>query len=157
MAKAASTAVNTFLEALPADRRDALATVRQVILKALPAGYVERLSGNFINYEVSLERYPNTYNGQPLAFAALASQKNYCALYLISAYQDPEAEHTLRAGFKAAGKKLDMGKSCIRFREADDLALDVIGAVVRDSPVMAFVAQHESARGVVVKSKAKRR
>lgn len=160
MAKATSAEVTKFLAALPAERRAALAAVRQVMLQRLPAGYVERMNGKFINYEIPLERYPNTYNGQPLMFAALAPQKNYCALYLCGAYQDPEVERALRAGFKAAGKKLDMGKSCIRFRDADDLALDVIGSIVRDSPVKAFIAQHEAARGAGTKpaaSQAKRR
>lgn len=155
MATAPSSEATKFLEALPLDQREALAAVRRVVLKHLPSGYVERLSGKFINYEVPLERYPETYNGQPLMFAALTPQKNYCALYLVSAYQDPSAERALRAGFKAAGKKLDMGKSCVRFREAADLALDVIGSVVRDSPLKAFIAQHEAARGAATKPVAK--
>lgn len=155
MATAPSWDATKFLEALSPEQREAIAVVRRVVLKHLPSGYVERLSGKFINYEVPLERYPKTYNGHPLMFAALTSQKNYCVLYLVSAYQDPKAERALRAGFKSAGKKLDMGKSCIRFRDADDLALDVIGSVVRDSPLKAFIAQHEAARGTTAKSATK--
>lgn len=152
MAKSTASDVTRLLDTLPAERRDALATVRRAMLKNLPSGYVERVSGKFINYEVPLEVYPKTYNGQPLIFAALASQKNYCALYLIGAYQDPEVERVIRDGFKAAGKKLDMGKSCIRFRDAEDLPLDVIASVVRDSPVKSFIAQHETSRDGATKT-----
>jgi hypothetical protein len=134
------------LARLAPERQRMLETVRSVVLEHLPAGYVERLNGQFLQYEVPLERYPKTYNGQPLVYAALASQKNYCALYLIGAYQDAAVARRLRSGFEAAGKKLDMGKSCLRFRRLDDLALDVVGQVIAEFPVDAFIAGHEAAR-----------
>jgi hypothetical protein len=132
-----------------------LETVRSVVLEHLPAGYIERLNGQFLQYEVPLERYPKTYNGQPLVYAALASQKNYCALYLFGAYQDAAVARRLRSGFEAAGKKLDMGKSCLRFRRLDDLALDVVGQVIAEFPVDAFIAGHEAARQTSRRRKAK--
>jgi hypothetical protein len=78
-----------------------------------------------IVYEVPLSRYPDTYNGQPLCYAALAAQKNHAAVYLMSAYGNPAVVRELKDGFRKAGRKLDMGKSCIRFRRAEDLPLAV--------------------------------
>jgi hypothetical protein len=138
--------VATFLASLSTEQRQVLGTVRDVVRKHLPSGYVERLSGKFINYEIPLERYPKTYNGQPLVYVALAAQKNYFALYLTGAYQDPRVEKNLREGFKDAGKALDMGKSCLRFRSLEDLPLDVVGRVIAHCSVTDFIAQYEASR-----------
>jgi hypothetical protein len=92
------------------------------------------MNWGMICYEVSLERYPHTNNVQPLSYVALAAQKNYYALYLMCAYQDSEQERWLREGFRRAGLKLDMRKSCIRSRKAEDLPLGTIGRVVASTP-----------------------
>jgi hypothetical protein len=146
MAKSGATTVEDYLAELPEDRREAVSAVRQVILRNLPAGYRESMSWGMISYEVPLERYPKTYNGQPLSFAALASQKNYLALYLTCVYMNPEKERWLRDEFRKAGKKLDMGKSCIRFKKLDDLPLDAIGQTIAGSPVEEFLAGYEASR-----------
>ncbi|HEX5724748.1 MAG TPA: DUF1801 domain-containing protein, partial [Longimicrobiaceae bacterium] len=99
-----------------------------------------------ISYEVPLERFPRTYNGQPLGYAALAAQKNYYALYLTSVDGDAEKESWLEEEFRKAGKKLDMGKSCLRFRTLDDLPLDVIGRAIASTPPDALIARHEAVR-----------
>ena len=99
-----------------------------------------------LNYGVPLSRFPNTYNGQPLCYAALAAQKNYCSLYLMSVYGDKPHEARLREGFAAAGKKLDMGKSCVRFRSPDDLPLDVVGELIASVPVEKWIAVYEKSR-----------
>jgi len=138
--------VETYLSGLPADRRILLSAVRDVINRNLPAGYVETMAFGMIGYGIPLEQYPDTYNGQPLAYAALASQKNYCALYLVGVYQDPEQADSLKKQFAKAGKKLDMGKSCLRFRKLEDLPLDVIGAVISSTPPEEFIRRHEAAR-----------
>ena len=127
--KTAKTA-DEYLAALEPDRRETIAAVRTVIRKHLPKGYAEFVSWGMLNYGIPLSRFPNTYNGQPLCYAALAAQKNYCSLYMMSVYGDKKRETLLRDGFKAAGKKLDMGKSCIRFKTPDDLPLDVIGDLI---------------------------
>ena len=147
MAKSAASTVDEYLAELPDDKRQALSAVREVVLRNLPEGYREMMTFGMIGYGIPLERYPGTYNGQPLAFAALAAQKNYNALYLTCVYQDPEQERELRDGFEAAGKKLDMGKSCIRFKEPDDLALDAIGRIIATTPPERFIQQYEAARG----------
>ncbi|HWV57963.1 MAG TPA: DUF1801 domain-containing protein [Longimicrobiales bacterium] len=135
-----------YLEGLPPDRRAAISAVREVILRNLPEGYVESFNWGMLSYEIPLERYPKTYNGKPLGYAALASQKNHMALYLMCAYMDPALMVRLRAGFQRAGKKLDMGKSCLRFRRLEDVPLDVIGKVIASTPPDAYIAKYEEAR-----------
>src|SRR5215210_1806432 len=130
MARSAAATIDEYLAELPEDRRAALAEVRDVVLRNLPAGYVETMNWGLISYEIPLERYPRTYNKQPLTYAALGSQKNYCAVYLMGVYGDGEQARRFKEAFRQAGKKLDMGKSCVRFRTADDLALDAVGEAI---------------------------
>lgn len=146
MSRALPSAVQDYIAALPAGRRSDMETVRDVILRNLPPGYEEALAGKIVVYQVPLARYPDTYNGHPLWYAALASQKNYLSLYLMSAYGDSAHGQQLREGFKAAGKKLDMGKACVRFRTAADLPLDVIGKLIGSMPVDRWVEIAKSAR-----------
>jgi hypothetical protein len=146
MAKSNVTTVQEYLDALPEDRRSVIATVRNVILRNLPEGYQEQMSFGMIGYVVPLERYPDTYNGQPLAYVALAAQKSYYAVYLTCTYQDPEKEAWFRDAYQKAGKKLDMGKSCVRFKKLQDLPLDVIGQAVAGTSSEEFIASYEAAR-----------
>ena len=87
-----------------------------------------------ISYGIPLERYPDTYNKQPLGYAGLAAQKNFNTLYLLGAYSDPKQRKALEDAFKKSGKKMDMGKSCLHFRKADDLPLDAIGEIIGSTP-----------------------
>ncbi len=146
MASSKAATVDEYLAELPEDRRAVVSAVRDVVLRNLPAGYTETMSYGMIGYGIPLERYPDTYNKQPLGYAALAAQKNYYALYLLGVYQDSAQERQLREAFAAAGKKLDMGKSCVRFKTLDDLPLDAIGRVIAATPPHAHIAQHEAAR-----------
>jgi hypothetical protein len=140
MASSKATTVSAYLKELPAERRAVISTVRDVVRKNLPKGYREAMSFGMIAYEIPLETYPDTYNGHPLAYVALAAQKNYYTLYLMGAYADPKVGKSLAPQFKARGKKLDMGKSCLRFKSLDDLPLDVIGNVIAAIPVDQMVA-----------------
>jgi hypothetical protein len=133
--------VRDYIDALPADRRDSVSRVRDVIVRNLPKGYEESIAHGMITYAVPLGRFPETYNGQPLMYCGLASQKNYMSLYLMPAYGSTALAQRLRDGFKAAGRKLDMGKSCIRFRSANDLALETIGEIVAAVPVDKWIAE----------------
>ena len=137
-AKRAKT-VAEYIGSLPEDRRGAIKAVRAVVKKNLPAGYKEGIDYGFIGWTVPLSVYPDTYNGQPLCYAALANQKNHMALYLMAAYAEGPIKQRLVKGFRAAGKKLDMGKSCIRFRSLDDLPLDVIAEVAAALPMKKYV------------------
>lgn len=134
------------LAALPPDRRPAFRHVRKVIRDHLPAGYEEAVVKGTLVYQVPHAIYPDTYNGHPLWYVALVSQKSFLSLHLMSVYGDPALAKRLAAGFKAAGKKLDMGKSCVHFTRADDLALDVIGEMVAAVPLEKWVAIAKAAR-----------
>lgn len=138
--------VEEYLAELPEHRRATLAAVREWVRGAIPPGFVETMNWGMIAWEIPLARYPDTYNGQPLLVAALASQKRHCALYLHGPYMDPRLTAQLQEGFAAAGRKLDMGKSCIRFREADDLPPEVIREAVGALDPDAFIALYEAAR-----------
>lgn len=138
--------VTEFLAKLPADRRKEISRVRSVVRKHLPAGYKEVMCLGMITYEVPLRTYSDTYNGRALWYVALGAQKNFLTLYLMNAYGSPAITRKLQGGFKAAGKKLDMGKACIRFKSADDLALETVGEVVASTTVEEFVAMAKAAR-----------
>jgi hypothetical protein len=146
MARSKAATVEEYLQDLPEERRAVVAAVRDVILRNLPEGYRESMSSGMIAYEVPLERCPKTYNGQPLWYAALAAQKNYFAIHLMSIYGSAEREKRFREAFRKAGKKLDMGKACVRFRKLEDLPLDVIGRVIAEIPLERWVAAYEASR-----------
>jgi hypothetical protein len=144
--KVRSAAISTFLASLPAERRREVERVRKEVRRHLPAGYEEVISKNMLVYQVPLERYSDTYNGHPLWYVALASEKSYLSLHLMSVYGDRALAQRLAEGFRAAGKELDMGKACIRFKTADDLALDVIGQIVAGIPPERWVQIAQAAR-----------
>jgi len=146
MARSQATTVTQYLARLPADRRAELARVRRVVKTHLPRGYRETMTWGMITYEVPLSRHPKTYNGKPLCYAALAAQKGYSTFHLMPVYGDKQLLQQLKDGFKKAGKKLDMGKACIRFRRAEDLALDAIGKAVAATPLVKFVDSAERGR-----------
>ena len=139
--------VDEYIAALPDDRREAVAAVRDVVRKNLPDGYREGIQFGMIGWYVPLERFPNTYNGQPLGLAALASQKNHMSLYLNTVYGDPATERGFRERYAASGKKLDMGKSCVRFKRLEDLPLDVIGETIARADLDRYLRGYEQARG----------
>ncbi len=147
MPRSPATTPDEYVAALPPDRREAVSEVRDVINRNLPDGYVEGMAYGMIGWYVPLERFPDTYNGQPLGLVGLASQKNYISVYLNSVYGDLETERWFKDRYAASGKTLNMGKSCLRFRHIDDVALDVIGETIARADVDAFIAHHQEARG----------
>lgn len=147
MKQAAAKTAREYLDRQPADRRATLERVRDVILANLPSGYEEMIGFGVLNYAVPLSRFPGTYNGQPLCYLALANQKHYLALYLMSAYGDGPTLERVQRAFTARGLKLDMGKSCIRFRTPDDLPLDELGDIIAAIPAEKWIAIYESSRG----------
>lgn len=141
--------VAEYLKELPDDRRAAISKLRSVIRRHLPKGFVEQMGYGMISYVVPHRLYPDGYHcggNQPLLFASLASQKNYMALYLMTVYQNPPMANWLREQFQTQGKKLDMGKSCIRFKSLEDLPLDVIGEAIARVPLADYIQSYEDAR-----------
>jgi uncharacterized protein YdhG (YjbR/CyaY superfamily) len=136
--------VDEYLAELPEDRREAIKTVRQVILDHLPEGYEEVMNWGMITYQVPLETYPDTYNGEPLMVAALASQKNHMAVYLTAIYMDVKTQQQFEKRYRATGKRVDFGKSCIRFRKLTDLPLQLIGETIASLDVETFIRKTEN-------------
>ena len=143
------TTVREYLAALPADRKAALEAVRRVILENLPAGYEETMQYGMIGYVVPHSLYPPGYHcdpKQPLTLASLGSQKHHMALYLMTVYGDGPTAGWFQSAYAASGKKLDMGKACVRFKKLDDLPLDVIGQAIALVPVEKYVERYEAMR-----------
>jgi hypothetical protein len=140
--------VEQYLAELPDERREALAAVREVILANLDDDYEEGMQYGMIGYYVPHHVHPAGYHcdpRQPLPFASLASQKNYMSLYLMCVYGESEHAEWFKKAWAESGKKLDMGKACVRFKKLEDLALDVIGEAIRRVPAKKYVAFCESA------------
>ena len=146
MASSKAATPEAYIAELPPERRELVERIRDIVNANLPDGYVERMSWGMIGWELPLERYPDTYNGQPLVYAGLAAQKNHTALYLNCVYASQERTRRMTEAWAAAGKKLDMGKSCLRFKRADQIADDVLAETIRSVPVEVFVAEYEVGR-----------
>ena len=140
-----ATTVEQYLKELPEDRRAALSAIRSMILKNLDKDFEEGMQYGMIGYFVPHRIFPDGYHcdpGQPLPFVSVASQKNHMAVYLMCIYMGKSEEEFRKAWLKT-GKKLDMGKSCIRFRKLDDVALDVIADAIRNITAKGFVARYQ--------------
>lgn len=146
MVSSKETTPAAYLASLPPEHRKVIAAVRAVVKKRLPKGYVETMNWGMLSYEIPLSRYPDTYNKQPLMYIALAAQKNNYALYLTAVSGGMALMNRLAAAYKAAGKKFDMGKSCLRFKTLEELPLDVIGDIVASTPVERRIELAEAAR-----------
>ncbi len=141
--------VEEYLLELPEDRRAVIAAVRKVILKNLDKDYEEGMLYGGIGYFVPHRVFPAGYHcdpSQPLCFAGLASQKNHMAVYLMCVYGSESHAKWFQKAWAKTGKKLDMGKCCIRFKKLEDVALDVIGESIRRVPAKKYIANYESSR-----------
>ena len=146
MVRSAAATVEEYLLELAPDRREGIQAVRRVVLDNLPPGYVETMNWGMITYEIPLDRYPKTYNSQPLMYAALASQKRHMAIYLMCVYSHAGSRTRFEERYKASGKKLDMGKSCVRFRRVEDLPMDLIAETVGGTSVEDYIGIYEASR-----------
>ncbi len=146
--------VDQYLASLPADRRESIARVLTVVRRNLPGGYEEVMNWGMVCWQVPLTRYPNTYNGYPLMLAALASQKSHSALYLTAVYGEPALSAWFHNEYRRSGKRLDAGKSCVRFRTADDLPLELIGRTIKRVSVAGYLAMYERTRTATGKERA---
>lgn len=137
--------VDAYLKALPPDRREAIEAVRATILENLGEGYEEGMQYGMIGYYVPHRVYPDGYHcdpRQPVPFASVASQKNHMAVYLMCIYGMPEHQAWFREAWTKTGKRLDMGKGCVRFRKLEDVPLEVLGEAIRRVPVEAFLEHY---------------
>ena len=146
MASSAASTVEEYLAELPDERAEVIEQVRKLVLDNLPDGVVETMNWGMIAYEIPLERYPDTYNGQPLLYAALAAQKHHYALYLHSVYGSDAVAERLRRGYDDAGMKLDVGRSCVRFTRLDQLLPEGIAEAVAAVPVDEYIDRYEASR-----------
>jgi uncharacterized protein YdhG (YjbR/CyaY superfamily) len=143
-----STTVAQYLDELPPDRRAALEAVRATIRANMDPQLEEGMQYGMIGYYVPHRVFPQGYHcdpKQPLPYAALASQKQYMSIYLMTCYMSGDDAQWLRDAWAAAGKKLDMGKSCIRFKRIEDVPLDVLGEAIRRVSVADHLAHYTAA------------
>ena len=143
MARSTASTPDAYIAELPADRAAELLRVREAVNAALPDGYVEGMAWGMISWEVPLSVSGPTYNGQPLLYVALGAQKNYNALYVPCG--SSERSELFRQRFLASGRKLDMGKSCVRFRKAEDVDLDAVAELLGALTPQEFVTETQAA------------
>jgi hypothetical protein len=142
-----ATTVSDYLKSLPEDRRAAIEAVRNAVRQHLDRDIEEGMNYGMIGWFVPHRVFPQGYHcnpKQPLPFAGLASQKGHMSLYLMWTYEDTEEEQWLRGAWTKDGRKLDMGKCCIRFKKIEDVPLDVVAEAIRRMPAKKFVAWYES-------------
>lgn len=144
------TTVEEYLQSLPPDRREAVEALRRTILANLDSGYEETMQYGMIGYCVPHRVYPPGYHcnpRDPLPFAGIASQKQAISLYLMGVYMSPDAQRAFREAWLKAGKKLDMGASCVRFKRLEDVPLDVVAQTIRAMPAKTYIAMYEAILG----------
>ena len=138
--------VEEYISGLSEERREWVSAVREVMLANLPEGYEEVMDFGMIAYVVPLSVVPKTYNGHPLMYAAIASEKSYVSVHLMNIYASPETQKWFVDSYKATGKRMNMGKSCVRFRKLEDLPLELIGEAVGKTPMSDWIAVYEASR-----------
>jgi hypothetical protein len=138
-------AIDEYLSKLSDERRQTL-DVRATIQRNLPKGFVESFDFGMLSYVVPLASYPKTYNKKPLMLAALAAQKSHCAVYLTGLYGDAGLREWFELAYKATGKRLDAGKSCVRFQTLEDLPLELVGEAITKLSLERFIALYEASR-----------
>ncbi len=134
------TTVDQYLAALPPDRREVLQTIRKAVNAKLPKGFEEGILYGMIGWYVPFSRFPQGYHcdpTKPLMLAALASQKQYVSFYM--PYFDEKATERFQKAWAKTGKKLDMGKSCVRFKKLEDIPLELIVDTLAGIPVDGYL------------------
>lgn len=146
MVQSKAATVDEYLAELEPERRETVEAVLATIRANVPAGYEEGVLWGMVTWFIPLERYPDTYNGQPLYVAALAAQKRHFAVYLNSIYGDPGLREEFERRYAESGKRMDAGKACVRFRRLDDLPLELIGWAVAQVGVERYIQRYEAVR-----------
>ena len=155
MKAARPTTVPAYLASLPPEKRAVIEAARALVHKHIARGYTEFMNWGVINWGIPLEQFPNPYNGQPLCYVGLGAQKSYNSLYLMGTYDSSNGEYTspfseqlLVDAFKKAGKRLDMGKCCLHFKQLDDLELTSVATVIAMSTPKEYIAYYKRVKGL---------
>ncbi|CAN5433047.1 DUF1801 domain-containing protein [soil metagenome] len=139
--------VKDYLKEIPEDRKEGFSKLRDTILKNLPKGFEEGMTYGMIGYYIPHSIYPPGYHVTPelpLGVVSIASQKNFIALYHMGLYGDPKLLEWFKKEYAANSKtKLDMGKSCVRFKKPDQIPFTLIGELIKKVSVKEFIAQYE--------------
>jgi hypothetical protein len=146
--------VAAYLASLAPERRAVIEEARTLVRKHIAKGYAEYMNWGVINWGIPLEEFPATYNGQPLCYVGLGAQKNYNSLYLMGAYDGSDGVKVLADAFKKAGKRLDMGKCCLRFKALDDLELTSVAKLIGMSTPKEYIAYYKRTNGLTMRAKA---
>lgn len=147
MVQSKAVSVSQYLKELPEDRRSAISKIRDVILRSVDDGIEEVMSYGMIGYHVPLRIYPSGYHcdpKMPLPYLSLASQKNHMAIYMMGLYMDSADTAWFTAAWKATGKRLNMGKSCVRFTKIEDVPLEVLAEAIQRMPSKRYITTYES-------------
>lgn len=146
MVTSKASSVEDYLAELPPEQRTVVAAVRDLVNANLPTGYVESMNWGMIAWEIPLSRYPATHNKQPLGYAGLTAKKSGYSLHLMCAYANPGLDQAFRDAYANAGRKLDMGKGCLRFRKFEDLLIEPLERLIAGASVEAYIAMYEASR-----------
>jgi len=144
-AKRAAT-VAEFLKGLSPERRKTIEATRALVRKNIDKGFKEGFAWGAIMWSIPLSVLPDTYNGQPLGFCAIGAHKSYCTLYLMSAYGDKKQKQWLADEFRKAGKRFDMGGSCLHFESMDDLVPEAVATVVASRTAKQWAEMYQRTR-----------
>jgi hypothetical protein len=148
--------VAAYLASLTSERRAVIEEARTLVSKHISKGYAEFMNWGVINWGIPLEEFSDTYNGQPLCYVALGAQKNYNSFYLMGAYDGSNGAKLLADAFKKAGKRLDMGKCCLRFKALDDLELTSVAKLIAMSTPKDYLAYYRRTKGLTMRATASR-
>lgn len=138
--------VAQYIKSLPADRAAVIKEIRKLVNANIQPGFKETMRWGMISWEIPLKTYPDTYNGQPLNYIGLAAQKNNYSLYLMSCYGTEKSRKEFETAYKKSGKRLDMGKSCVRFKNVEDLPLELVAKYIAMHSVDQFIGVYEKSR-----------
>jgi len=138
--------VAAYLKSLPPERAIVISEIRELVNKHIKSGFVETMRWGMISWEIPLDKYPDTYNKQPLNYIALAAQKNNYSLYLMSCHATKEEGEVFEKAYRASGKRMDMGKSCVRFKKIEDLPLPLIANYIKRYSLKEFIQVYEESQ-----------
>jgi hypothetical protein len=152
--RARPTTVAAYLASLTPEKRAVIVKARAFVHEHIAKGYAEFMNWGVINWGIPIEEFPDTYNGQPLCYVALGAQKNHNAFYLMGAYDGSNGAKLLADAFKAANKRLNMGKCCLRFKDLDDLELTSVAKLIGMSTPTDYIAYYRRTKGLTMRAAA---